>query len=169
MLLKQGDWGHSYFYSYSDPDNELNIDNVAVSGAACICFDRDRNIILTKNKAGGYDLLGGKCEPGENYVDTLKREALEEAGVGLNKWQYFGFYKIITSDNAPEEYNDKYPKESYFLFFIALGEVVSEPYGKEIEGYRVFSVDDMKNDKVLDHEMLWEAIEIVEQGSISFL
>lgn len=167
--LKNGDWGHSKFKSYLDLDNTLDLDSIVVTGAVSICFNSDNELVLTKHKNGGYDLIGGKVEKGEHYLATLKREALEEAGIELKNWQYIGYYDITLKDNAPEKFKRKYPKNSYILFFISNGEKVTEPFGEEIESCEVFSIEELKKRKILDHEMLWEAINLVESNKVAFI
>lgn len=157
-LLKEGDWGHSQFKSYLDLENSLNINNVPVTGAVSVLFLDKDHVVLTQHHSGGYDLVGGKIESGETYEDTLKREALEEAGVELTSWKYFGYYEIHQKDSAPLDFKNKYPKVSYILFFISYGRKVTEPLGEEIKGCDLFTIKELKEKKPLDHEMLWEAI-----------
>lgn len=167
--LKNGDWGHSKFEAYLDLNNTLDLTSIIVTGSVSVCFNSANEIVLTKHKNGGYDLIGGKVEKGEGYIETLRREALEEAGVELKNWQYIGYYAVSLDESAPDKYKQKYPKNSYILFFISSVEKVKEPYGEEIETCKSFTIADLKNSKILDHEMLWEAINLVEKGAVPFI
>lgn len=41
---------------------------------------------------GGWEFPGGHKEQGESYLETAKREALEEAGVTIKDIKYLGYY-----------------------------------------------------------------------------
>lgn len=61
-ILKKGDWGHSTFEAFADPNNTLDAKNIIITGAVCICLDSNSKIVLTHHKNGNFDLIGGKCE-----------------------------------------------------------------------------------------------------------
>lgn len=159
-LLTTGDWGHSTFEAYLDLDGDFEPLRSSVTAVACVCFTHEGRIVLTQHIGGGFDLLGGKVEQGETIEDALHREALEEAGVLISEWRYFGFYKIKQQKDASREYVDRYPAESYILFFITKGRKVKEPTGEEIMDSKEFTVGELKNTKILDHVMLKEAIKL---------
>lgn len=51
--------------------------------SACVAVERDGKfaaIRSTKNN-GSFELPGGKCEPGESFIDAAIRECFEEVGV----------------------------------------------------------------------------------------
>ncbi len=168
-LIYSGNWEHSTFFAYLDPNKQYDKFRQLTTAVVSVYFSSRNQIILTQQKTGKYDLLGGKSKKGESVEDTLKREAFEEAGVKLDHWQYFGYYEIFLSKNASKEYKKRYPKKSYILFFISTGQKVDEPSGKEIQNCKTFSLNKLKTSKILDHPMLWTAIKLVELGKVNFL
>lgn len=167
-FIKKGDWGHSTFSAYLDEGQNYDKLKRLTTAVVSVCFNHEK-IILTKRKDGEYDLLGGKIEKGETVAEALLREAYEEAGVKLTRWQYFGYYKVFLTRDAPAEYRERYPAKSYILFFIAQGDKIAEPTGLEIAGCRAFSIEELKQSQILDHPMLREAIKLVESGKINWL
>lgn len=51
---------------------------VAVKG---LVFDKEERLLLMKSQNGEWDLPGGRINYGENFVEALQRECLEEVGV----------------------------------------------------------------------------------------
>tara|TARA_Y100000310_G_C20611404_1_gene778176 strand:- start:1056 stop:1553 length:498 start_codon:yes stop_codon:yes gene_type:complete len=161
-FLSKGVWRHSTFEAYLDINGDFEQLRQTTTAVVSICFTPEGNIVLTHRKDGDFDLLGGKIEDGETIENTLKREALEEAGMELSSWKYFGHYFIKQTSDAPKEYRDKYPENSYILFFISKGKKIRPPYGEEIQGSREFSIGELQNSHILDHVMLKEAIKLVQ-------
>jgi 8-oxo-dGTP pyrophosphatase MutT (NUDIX family) len=160
-FLLKGNWEHSEFEAYLDIDGNFESLRQTTTAVVSVCFTRDNKVVLTHRKDGMFDLLGGKTKSEESVEDTLSREALEEGGMKLLSWKYFGHYRIKLLPDAPKRYKDKYPKISHILFFISQGEKVCVPFGKEIQGSREFSIEELKNSNILDHVMLKEAIKMV--------
>ena len=63
---------------------------------------KDKKILLIKKARGPYtglyDLPGGSQEQGETYIDTLKREIMEETGCEVTDARNERFKSIIFSD-----------------------------------------------------------------------
>ena len=62
-------------------------------------------ILLQKRRDNGlWALIGGSMEIGEKFIETIKREAFEEAGIKINELSLFGIYsgedRIITYPNG---------------------------------------------------------------------
>jgi 8-oxo-dGTP pyrophosphatase MutT (NUDIX family) len=56
-------------------------------------FDSNGKILL-QDDDGRYNLPGGKPEGSESYVETLRREALEESQVTFDEVHYLGFLRV---------------------------------------------------------------------------
>ena len=61
--------------------NDKDIDEVVTRVKAFIV--NDKNEILTASSGGGVQLIGGHVEEGEEMIDSVKREILEETGMEL--------------------------------------------------------------------------------------
>ena len=62
-------------------------------------------ILLQKRRDNGlWALIGGSMEIGEKFIETVKREAFEEAGIEIKELTLFGIYsgedRIITYPNG---------------------------------------------------------------------
>ena len=69
---------------------------------------------------------GGKIEPGESYLDTIKREMLEETGTQVKDFNLFGaFHCYSLLDKAPEP-GLLWP-EFYFLWGYGEVEWIGDP------------------------------------------
>ncbi len=55
-----------------------NIFQVSVKG---VCFDIDGKIMMIQEPDGLWELPGGRIQKGEEFIDCLKRECLEETGL----------------------------------------------------------------------------------------
>ena len=62
-------------------------------------------ILLQKRRDNGlWAIIGGSMEIGEKFIETIKREAFEEAGIEIKELTLFGIYsgedRIITYPNG---------------------------------------------------------------------
>jgi 8-oxo-dGTP pyrophosphatase MutT (NUDIX family) len=69
------------------------------------------SLVVIKNKNLQWDIVGGKIENNENWVEALERETYEEAGVFINVQtiEMVGYFKCENSDDV---ISDVYPKLS---------------------------------------------------------
>ena len=80
----------------------------------------------------GWREPGGKLEPGEHYLDTIRREMLEETGTRVKDFNLFGaFHCYSLLDKAPEP-GLLWP-EFYFLWGYGEVERVGDPHPTEKE------------------------------------
>jgi 8-oxo-dGTP pyrophosphatase MutT (NUDIX family) len=143
------------YSAYLDLNGEYTRFADKVTGVFAVCFDENSNVVLMSNEP-----LGGHLEPGESIDDALKRECLEEGGIELKRWKYFGYYEVVLKDDAPSEYKVKYPKLGYLLFFLAHGTKSMKPYGNDVKNPQVLSVAQLLKTKEITHKMLLEGIRL---------
>jgi hypothetical protein len=73
-----------------------------IVAAAGIVVNSSGEILLVKNNRRGWEFPGGQVEVGENVIDAVKREIMEEAGVEIEVGEVF----CISSNTC------KYPGEA---------------------------------------------------------
>ena len=60
-----------------------------IVAAAGIVVNSNGEILLVKNNRRGWEFPGGQVEVGENVIDALKREIMEEAGIDIEVGEVF--------------------------------------------------------------------------------
>ncbi len=155
VLIDTQDWGHSTYKAYIDLNGDYKDLIKNTTGVVSVCFDQNNNVILMNNEP-----IGGHVEAGETIDDALKREALEEGGIELNQWKYFGYYEISLKDDAPEKFKNKYPKLGHILFFLAKGKKVMEPYGADVKNPQALTKEQIINSSEIKHKMLLEGLKL---------
>lgn len=155
QLINTKDWGHSIYKAYLDYTGDYNDIKNRVTGVVAVCVDENEKVVLMGNEP-----IGGHVNQGESIDDALKREALEEGGIELKKWKYFGYYEITQKETANKTYIDKYPKVGYILFFLAKGIKVMEPYGSDVKNPQAIDIKTVLNSDNYPHEMLIEGLKL---------
>ena len=64
------------------PEDEKVIYRQAVRA---IVLNRDHQVVMIRSRKGDYSFPGGGLEEGESQLETLRREALEEAGIVIKE------------------------------------------------------------------------------------
>ena len=102
----------------------------------------DRKIAIATD--GTYFFLGGGIEPGEEELEALKRELLEESGFGIKNIQYFD---TVTSW---ADGGKRGPLDMTATFYIAeFDKKIAEPIEKD---HKVLWVNPMEYKNKLFHE-----------------
>lgn len=81
--------GHPVYLTIGDQPFIPQVAHVLV-----FAITEDGKIILTKHKKRGWEIPGGKVEPGETPVDAAHRELMEETGVKVKNLSFLGQYVI---------------------------------------------------------------------------
>ncbi len=157
-IIDEGDWGHSFFEVYLDVNGNFDHLRSTTTGVFTVCFNEEDKVVLANNEP-----LGGHLENNETIEEALKRECLEEGGMKLLKWKYFGYYKITQKNTAPDTFKKMYPKESYLIFFLSKGKKIMEPYGEDVKGFQVVDKKDILNSKRFRHKLLHEGVKLYPQ------
>ena len=72
-------------------------------GIKGLVFDEGGKLLLLQEANGMWELPGGRMEHGKTFEQTLKREIMEEMGVGcevLDTYPYWAWPHQITSDRS---------------------------------------------------------------------
>lgn len=97
--------------------------------AVAFCKEKQKlNIVFFKHKDGHYGIPGGGVEKGEVFVDTIKRESMEEINSKVIDFGYIG-YEIM---DYPETGERKYFGR-YWTMVEKLHGIVNDPCGKALE------------------------------------
>ena len=76
--------------------------------------------VLLQHKNGAWDLPGGTLEPGETYMETLKRELIEEAGAELCSFKLLGAWHCVSMAEKPYRPHMPFPE---FYRLVGYGQV----------------------------------------------
>ena len=84
-----------------------------IKQAYALAFDENDKLLLVYNKGGYCMLPGGSTEPGENPIETLTRELMEEAAVTVHPESIHpAFYQYVTrienGEKKPRGYELRY-------------------------------------------------------------
>ncbi len=139
--VASGMWGEIFtweVYASSEfPPTDLT------TAVACVALAHDIDgVVLTRNQRGGWEVLAGHIEEGEDLDGAMRREALEEGGYTVTEAFPIG-YRKITAIKRPEsgtrEANYPYPT-SYIAYYLAKTDRPTEdPTGEEILESKTFS------------------------------
>lgn len=114
------------------------IDEDLVSNVSIIPYNGDKYIVFQIDN-GMWELPGGTLESGENYINALRREVMEELGGELVTYEVFG--KFICESSAEKPYKSHIP-HPMFDRIIGYGEVnlVGKPLNPD-GGEKVIAVE----------------------------
>lgn len=116
-------------------DIEFSVTNFLYCGDEYLMLERSKNAKIDAGKLNG---IGGKLEPGENYLDAAIRETKEETGyeVALKDIEFVGIIKL----------HGGYPQDWIMCFFKIKISNKKIPHGTKIKEGKLLW---MKKDKVL--------------------
>jgi 8-oxo-dGTP pyrophosphatase MutT (NUDIX family) len=75
---------------------------------------------MIRLKDGSWEMPGGTLEPDEGYIDTARRELLEEAGARLLSFRLIGAWRCFSLADKP--YRPHLPFPEYYRV-VGVGEV----------------------------------------------
>jgi len=125
------------FERRSEPPPDVLISNVNV-----VPFIGDRAVII-RLADGQYEVPGGTREPDEAYLDTARRELVEEAGARLLNYTLFGAWRCHSTSEKPYRPHLPHP-EFYRVAGYGDVELVSQPTnpadGEQVAAVEVLNI-----------------------------
>ncbi len=95
-------------------DDFSKLNGKKVVGAYCLAFDKNGKMLIVDVKRKNYwTLPGGGIEGDESYIESLKRECIEEANMEISDIRPLGYNHIVEVDENGQE------KEFYQVRYFA--------------------------------------------------
>jgi len=82
--------------------------------------------VILRHENGDWDIPGGTLEPGETYMDALRRELLEEVGATLRSFQILGAWHCVSLAERPYRPHMPFP-EFYRLVGYGQVDIIASP------------------------------------------
>lgn len=121
---------------YHDADSFDEVDPKKATQAYGVCFYKDKIVIGFGGKKKNWGLVGGTIENGETFVDTLKREIIEESNMEVLEFLPIGYQEVINGDNYKIQLR-------YVCLVKPLGPFVKDP-GGSIAAIKLINPKDYK-------------------------
>ena len=117
-----------------------------ISQVRIVPFIGNRVVIIDKGE-NQWDHPGGTLEPGESWVDAMRREALEEAGAEILNFNVFGSLDCVSQNEQPYRQHLPFPNFSQVVVYADV-ELASNPHApregdfEEIKQVKVVKLDE---------------------------
>jgi 8-oxo-dGTP diphosphatase len=114
-------------------DSKTNEEEIGKSTSAfCFIFKKNKIALLKHtNKEREFDIPGGHLEEGENSLQAMKRETLEEIGCTLKDIKLLG-YQVIKKDKPEKKYPDLISNQIFY--YAKLKEIVTTELEEDSQG-----------------------------------
>jgi len=127
---------YSFLLLFSFGNVTLLLVKKMIEVVAAVMYKEEKFLIAQRNfqksQGGLWEFPGGKVEPGETYMEALKREIKEELDGELDNITYLG------------EHIHKYPDKQIKLIYFTCN-LVSDIYLKEHEDYCFITKEEREN------------------------
>lgn len=127
----------------------------------------NNNFVLARDKMNWWNPLGGHIEKGENWKDTMIREAQEEGGVIISNIKIVGYVLIKQLTKDP---NNKYPDISQIPITISKAiTVIKNWIPMETFERKIFNIAGVKSvlKKRNDNNQMYEIFQFVVDNYLS--
>lgn len=104
-------------------------------------FDADGRMLMA-DLDRELDIPGGHLDPGEDPIDGMRREVLEETGVTVGKARLFAVQKVTLSCPKPENYGYPYPESCQLFYFSTDFKIGAFTCDEDSKGMRFVSRDE---------------------------
>lgn len=102
-------------------------------GAQAMVVDKDKVLLIHHTYVDNWYLVGGSIEPGENSIDAVKRELMEEVGITcMSEPKLFGIYHNKVS--MPDDHVALYIIEDF---------IKEKSESSEIESMKWYRMDEL--------------------------
>lgn len=108
-------WGGENRLSLSAYAGDLDVPEELVTSVRGVVSQGDR-VLLMRSPDDLHIVPGGRREPGERYIDTLRREVHEETGWEVNVIDLLGVMHFRHLTPMPEGYRYPYPDFLHLIY-----------------------------------------------------
>ena len=137
----------------------------------CMIYQGDRILVQDRRDPnwGGITFPGGHVEPGESFVDAVRREVFEETGLTLGKVDFYGIKQVIRDDRPQWRYLVLFYKSDDFsgelhsseegeVFWIDKCDLMNYPIADGFDAmYEVFADDTLSENRKWMENGIWHS------------
>ena len=171
IFVTDGSWGENVPWEFYL--SEVYPPSILCTAVFCIVTYK-KKVLLVNHIERGWEIPGGHLDSGEDLIQGIVREVLEETGAIAEKPIYFGYKRISPLDPIPHATNlgKYYPYPHSFIpyYYCEVSEILNINLSKDIESMGIFAWKDamkilspiQKNAKIIQFLIDTKKIEVYE-------
>ena len=113
-----------YYHSRKFPSDRY------VTSVRCLVL-QDESVLVLRNRDGYHLLPGGRCEAGETFEQTLRREVAEETGWTIRTGTRLGFIHLEHKGPKPAGYRFPHPHFFQIVYTASATEYMPDSKGDD--------------------------------------